>query len=105
MAILNRKNTPKAVSKPFTIFGMNNEVLGGAFSISGAVAGVGDNWLSRIVAAVLFLGICAAGRYGTRKDPNYLRYAVRSAWRKVFYDPMKRKPFTILILLPRKANG
>ena|SRR3982751_2063931 len=105
MATLNRKITPKALNKPLTLFGMDYKVLGAALPVVAVVGGVGDSWLSVAVGIVLFLGICAVGRYGTRKDPNYLRYVARSAWRKVLYDPMKRKPFQILVLLPGRING
>jgi type IV secretory pathway TrbD component len=105
MATLNRKITPRALNKPLTLFGMDYKFLGGAFPILAVVGGVGNNWQATVAGAVLFLGICAAGRYCTRKDPNYLRYATRSPWRKVLYDPMKRKPFQILVLLPRRVNG
>jgi type IV secretory pathway TrbD component len=105
MAILNRKNTPSALNKPYIVFGMDRTFLGAACPVLAVVGGVGGNWQSVAAGFILFLGICAAGRYCTRKDPNYLRYATRSPWRKVLYDPMKRKPFQILVLLPRKTNG
>jgi hypothetical protein len=105
MATLSRKVTPKAPNKPLTLFGMNYQILGGALPVVAVVGGAGNCWQAVAAGIVLFLGICAAGRYFTRKDPNYLRYAVRRFWRKVLYDPMKREPFQILVLLPRKNNG
>jgi type IV secretory pathway TrbD component len=105
MATLNRKATPTALNKPLTLFGMDYKVLGGAFPVLATVGGVGNCWQATVAGVVLFLGICAVGRYFTRKDPNYLRYAVRRLWQKVLYDPMKRKPFQILVLLPRRVNG
>jgi type IV secretory pathway TrbD component len=105
MATLNRKVTPKALNKPLTLFGMDYKVLGGAFPVLAVVGGAGNCWQATVAGAALFLLICAAGRYATRKDPNYLRYALRQLWRKALYDPLKREPFQILVLLPRKAHG
>ncbi len=105
MATLHRKPTPKAPNKPLTMFGMDYKVLGGAFPVLATVGGVGDSWQATVAGVVLFLLICAAGRYFTRQDPHYLRYALRQFWRKAFYDPMKRVPFQVIVLLPRKIHG
>jgi type IV secretory pathway TrbD component len=105
MATLSRKATPRAPNKPLTLFGMDYKVLGGAFPVLALVGGAGNGWQTTVVGIALFLGICAAGRYFTRKDPNYLRYAFRRFWRKALYDPMKRQSFQILVLPPRKHHG
>ena len=63
-----RRPAAKALNRPLLIVGVDRRLAGLAF-IFAVIVGANDGG-SKIVAVVLFVAMCAAGRRLTRKDPN-----------------------------------
>lgn len=78
----------KALNKPLLIVGVDKKLAGLAF-IFAVIIGANDGG-SKIVAVVLFVALCAAGRRLTRKDPNIFAVMHRVWKQKTLYDPGKR---------------
>jgi type IV secretory pathway TrbD component len=78
----------RALNKPLLIIGVDKKLAGLAF-IFAVIIGANDG-ASKIVAVVLFVALCAAGRRLTRKDPNIFAVMHRVWKQKTLYDPGKR---------------
>lgn len=78
----------KALNKPLLIVGVDRKLAGLAFILA-VIVGANDGG-SKIVAIVLFVAMCAAGRQLTRKDPNIFAVMNRVWKQKTLYDPGKR---------------
>ena len=78
----------KALNKPLLIVGVDRKLAGLAF-IFAVIIGANDCG-SKIVAVVLFVTLCAAGRRLKRKDPNIFAVMHRVWKQKTVYDPGKR---------------
>jgi type IV secretory pathway TrbD component len=80
---------PKALNKPLLIVGIDRRLAGLAFLFA-VIVGANDGG-SKIAAVILFIGMCAAGRQLTRKDPNIFHVMNRVRRQKTIYDPGKRQ--------------
>ena len=82
------RSAAKALNKPLLIVGIDRKLAGLAF-IFAVIVGANDGG-SKIVAVVLFIAMCAAGRRLTRKDPKIVSVMNRVRKQKTSYDPWKR---------------
>jgi type IV secretory pathway VirB3-like protein len=78
----------KALNKPLLIVGVDKKLAGLAF-IFAVIIGANDGG-SKIVAILVFVALCAAGRRLTRKDSNIFAVMHRVWKQKTLYDPGKR---------------
>lgn len=78
----------KALNKPLLIVGVDKKLPGLAF-VFAVIVGANDGG-SKIVAVVVFVATCAAGRRLTRKDPNIFAVMHRVWKQKTIYDQGKR---------------
>lgn len=85
----------KALNKPLLIVGIDRKLAGLAFILS-VIVGANDGG-SKIAAVLLFVGLCAAGRRLTRKDPNIFLVLNQVRKQKSLYDPAKRDWFRLFV--------
>lgn len=78
----------KALNKPLLIVGVDRKLAGLAFILS-VIIGANDGG-SKIVALIIFVVMCVAGRRLTRKDPNIFLVLNQIRKQKALYDPAKR---------------
>ena len=86
----------KSLNKPQLICGIDRKLAGLAFLLS-VILGANDGWPAKLTAVVLFVGLCAFGRYLTRTDPHAFQVFSRFLRQKSLHDAMKREFFQVRI--------